>query len=544
MFNAEKSAILFSDKTKTTFILDIPQSIKQAQSLSPHQKETQQNPPLSISLSHSQEFKSTNKCLISTPSLTEPYPTTTEPKSESARAKVLARIPEGERTYHEGILPVVNDALETIQQEFGSQQGWCLPRCFVDESQVSAGFLKRGDDDCASVSLKRKRISSSRDLSKYQSGPNSDGFHHETSAFYENSGLGSTQFDHLPVILSSTSENGFETMSEVNGVVKNTSFEIAHLSISNHEMNLNGVSSSTRYIIPPRSNFILCTLPLSSHPHDNTFTSDSIPTHTRNHHEEQPIPGLSKDQKFNLILFDPPWPNKSVRRSKHYQTHPYAEMDSLTKQLSNILQIHAQPPTSDSNNSTQHPSIAAIWITNAEKTRRAAYNALNTSGFRVCEEWIWVKVTNKGIPITPINGLWRKPYEILVIGRKNGIMHEAERDFSSATCNMNVNVNVQRSSILGSYSESDFHSVREKITRRVIAAVPDIHSRKPNLRDLFEDIFFTGGDAATSSSSAGVGGSYMAMEVFARNLTAGWWGCGNEVLKFNEEKCWANSDLN
>ena len=38
-------------------------------------------------------------------------------------------------------------------------------------------------------------------------------------------------------------------------------------------------------------------------------------------------------------------------------------------------------------------------------------------------------------------------------------------------------------------------------------------------------------------------GSYVAMEVFARNLTAGWWGCGNEVMKFNDEGCWVDSDL-
>ncbi len=31
---------------------------------------------------------------------------------------------------------------------------------------------------------------------------------------------------------------------------------------------------------------------------------------------------------------------------------------------------------------------------------------------------------------------------------------------------------------------------------------------------------------------------YQALEIFARNLTAGWWSCGDEVLKFNWEGCW------
>ncbi|KAK5801152.1 hypothetical protein VI817_003364 [Penicillium citrinum] len=529
MSNTEKSAILFSNQAKTTFILDIPQSIKQAQSLSPHQKKTQRSPPLSISAR--QEFKNTHKCLLSTAPLTEPYPTSTEPKSESARAKVLARIPESERVYHEGILPVVNDALECIKDEFGEQQEWCLARYCADENRVSAEDLKREDDDCASVS-KRRRLYSAKEPSEY-SGKNPDYPHPGSTGLPENSRSWSNEFDQPPVILSSTSENNFQMICEMNGIVKNPSFETARLSISNHEIKLNEVSSSSRYIIPPRSNFILCTLPLSSQSHDNNaFSFESTTTSTRNN-EQQPIPGLSKDQKFNLILFDPPWPNKSVRRSKHYQTHPYAEMEFLTQQLTRILQIHAQPPTPDanSNNPPKKPTIAAIWITNAEKARRAAYNTLNKSGFRVIEEWIWVKVTNKGIPITPINGLWRKPYEILIIGQRGGFNAD---DFAA------MNMNVHRSSISGSYSESDFHSnpSREKqIIRRVIAAVPDIHSRKPNLRDLFEDVFFSECDGDDDD------GSYVAMEVFARNLTAGWWGCGNEVMKFNDEGCWVDSDL-
>ena len=74
----------------------------------------------------------------------------------------------------------------------------------------------------------------------------------------------------------------------------------------------------------------------------------------------------------------------------------------------------------------------------------------------------------------------------------------------------------------------NFQSREGNITRRVIAAVPDVHSRKPGLRELFERMFF--------STSTG----YSALEVFARNLTAGWWACGNEVLKFTEEGWWVD----
>ena len=33
-------------------------------------------------------------------------------------------------------------------------------------------------------------------------------------------------------------------------------------------------------------------------------------------------------------------------------------------------------------------------------------------------------------------------------------------------------------------------------------------------------------------------GQYEALEVFARNSTAGWWGWGNEVLKFQGREHW------
>jgi len=95
----------------------------------------------------------------------------------------------------------------------------------------------------------------------------------------------------------------------------------------------------------------------------------------------------------------------------------------------------------------------------------------------------------------PAEGLWRKPYEVLVIGkRRNG------------------------------FERGDWDG---EIVRRVIAAVPDVHSRKPNLREVLERVFF--GDWG-----------YEALEVFARNLTAGWWSVGNEVLKFNDEKWWVS----
>jgi N6-adenosine-specific RNA methylase IME4 len=316
-----------------------------------------------------------------------------------------------------------------------------------------------------------------------------------------------------PIILSTTSPNDFEALSEL-AIVKNPSSEPAIIRVGSWRRD--ETISPCEYMIPPESSFVLCTLPLFQAEADRPSIS-----------HDYPIPGLPHHQKFNLILMDPPWPNKSVRRSGHYKTHHYSEMDVLTEGLRDILRVHSHDPEAKQGPrpSETHPglaiqseqSIAAIWITNAEKARRAAYEALSDAGFAICEEWIWVKTTCGGQPISALDGLWRKPYEILVIGRKSGL-------------NVDVNINANNAPPLPQMD--DLTRVSEAITtRRVIAAVPDLHSRKPNLKSIFENVFFM---------EAGHLKEYSGLEVFARNLTAGWWAAGNEVLRFNARECWVD----
>ena len=106
------------------------------------------------------------------------------------------------------------------------------------------------------------------------------------------------------------------------------------------------------------------------------------------------------------------------------------------------------------------------------------------------EEWVWVKVVRKGEPICGIDSVWRKPYEILLVGQKKG----------------------------------DEGSKAGDVKRRVLVSVPDLHSRKPNLKTLFENLIGTK--------------EYLGLEIFARNLTSGWWSWGNEVLKFQTQEHW------
>ena len=386
---------------------------------------------------------------------------------------MLAGISEDERVWYAGIERVVREGVEEIRRGVKSQnisqdgdagaegggKEWCLPR-----------HTRRAIPGTAEINLSTTAHAAS-----------------------QNGEEGSQGGEEPPVILSPTSETVFRSFRDISGriVVKNPSSETAIL-----QVRAEGDSTSRRYrsfYIPPFSAFNLCILP----------TSETGPISSMQENPS-PIPGLSTQQKFDLILLDPPWPNRSVKRSRNYQTNEYFDVEGLTSLIRRILQTHFYADTVSMENNA---GIAAIWVTNAEKCRLAAYAAMRAAGVSICEEWIWVKTTTTGETVSPLGGLWRKPYEVLVIGRRR--REESPDD--------------------GNGGEGD-------VVRRVIAAVPDVHSRKPNLREIFERIFFN------TSVDADGRPTYSALEVFARNLTAGWHSCGDEVLKFNSEEWYFPSE--
>src|SRR5690606_27056800 len=83
----------------------------------------------------------------------------------------------------------------------------------------------------------------------------------------------------------------------------------------------------------------------------------------------------------------------------------------LVALLRSIIRVHL-----DTNNQA-NPPIVAIWTTNSAKSRQAAHQVFQETNMIPIEEWIWVKITASGEPVTPLDGLWRKPYEILIIGK-------------------------------------------------------------------------------------------------------------------------------
>ncbi|KAH7054442.1 MT-A70-domain-containing protein [Macrophomina phaseolina] len=186
-------------------------------------------------------------------------------------------------------------------------------------------------------------------------------------------------------------------------------------------------------------------------------------------------------QLFDLVLMDPPWPNKSAENSGNYKTFRFVEdMRQMWSAMS--LEQYIAPG-----------GIVAVWITNRELVRD---EVLGPGGlfarWGVCliEEWYYLKTTKTGDELCDLRDQFRKPYETLLVGKKTN------------------------------------PRLTNSIKTRVFAGVPDLHSRKPVVKEMLELII------------GKEDGQYAALEIFARACTSGWMSWGNEVIKHNWERCW------
>jgi len=231
---------------------------------------------------------------------------------------------------------------------------------------------------------------------------------------------------------------------------------------------------STNVFIPPNSYFIVGNVELNSEANQHAWKSAT--------------------PKFDFILLDPPWPNRSAERKLSYSV--YGTMTDTDKMLQN-LRVLLEPRITDF-------TYVALWVTNNASVRKFATNFLKSLRVNIVEEWVWVKTTKNRDPVLPLDGVWRQPYEVLFVA-------QASHSYDRGGCWTN----------------------EPEVIRRIIVAVPDLHSRKPCLKLLIERWL----DGIKKKQ-----GEYAALEIFARHLVAGWTSWGNECLKFQDVTCWVIED--
>ncbi|KAM6087568.1 N(6)-adenine-specific methyltransferase METTL4 isoform 1-T1 [Chlamydotis macqueenii] len=205
-----------------------------------------------------------------------------------------------------------------------------------------------------------------------------------------------------------------------------------------------------KYLVPPKSSFLLSDISCL-----------------------QPL--LNYKKRYDVIVIDPPWENKSVKRSNRY-----SHLSSWQ-----IKQIPV-PALAAPN------CLVVTWVTNRQKHLRFVKDELYPHwSVKTLTEWHWVKITRAGEFVLPLDSLHKKPYEVLVLGRVQGDVKEALR------------------------KSEDVLPIPE---HKLIVSIPcSLHSHKPPLTGVLAEF---------------IKPDVECLELFARNLQPGWTSWGNEVLKF------------
>ncbi|RLW13305.1 hypothetical protein DV515_00000180 [Chloebia gouldiae] len=205
-----------------------------------------------------------------------------------------------------------------------------------------------------------------------------------------------------------------------------------------------------KYLVPPKSSFLLSDISCL-----------------------QPL--LNYKKRYDVIVIDPPWENKSVKRSNRYSYLSSWQIKKIP------LPALAAPNC-----------LVVTWVTNRQKHLRFVKDELYPHwSVKTLAEWHWVKITTTGEFVLPLDSLHKKPYEVLILGRVQGDVKEALRK-----------------------SEG----VLPIPEHQLIVSIPcSLHSHKPPLAAVLAEF---------------IKPDVECLELFARNLQPGWTSWGNEVLKF------------
>ncbi|CAI0425488.1 unnamed protein product [Linum tenue] len=230
---------------------------------------------------------------------------------------------------------------------------------------------------------------------------------------------------------------------------------------------------SRKYVIPRQSCFYMFCLLL------HIFACLSLYTHFKSdlgkiHNLIPADPGSG----FNLILIDPPWENASAHQKLKYPTLPNRYFLSLPiKKLAH----------SDG-------ALVGLWVTNRERLRNFVEEELFPSwGVTYAASLFWLKVKADGSLTSYLDLFHHRPYECLLWGYCNG---------KGESCEL-------------------LSGMRGTMEDQIVISIPGDYSRKPPVGELLQKY---------------VPGAHLprCIELFAREMVAGWTSWGNEPLRFQD----------
>ncbi|KAL8172005.1 hypothetical protein V2J09_023809 [Rumex salicifolius] len=190
---------------------------------------------------------------------------------------------------------------------------------------------------------------------------------------------------------------------------------------------------------------------------------------------------------FNLIVVDPPWENGSAVQKSKYPTLPNRYFLSLPiKQL-----IHPEG------------ALVALWVTNREKFRGFVETELFPAwGVKYAATLYWLKVKADGSLICDPDLFHHRPYECLLLGYSYKKM-------------------------LGSEQPPIPKPLKDN---QIIISIPGDYSRKPPI-----------GEFLLEHAPGPKPGR--CIELFARELFAGWTSWGNEPLHFQDSRYFCRNNV-
>ncbi len=430
------SPILWQNEQKTVTLIDIPRSIEAAQGTIP------------------------SRHLQSTVPLETPF-ATNEPKSASAKAKLQRH--DIDDSLHAEYHDILRAAIDEVRAAHSTP--WCLPRSFVTETPSISNKRKLNQDTPERGST--SQVVQASEASAVVRGTPGDPLPHLASA--------SVKFRHcLATSPNSHLDDVTDRLEHTFSNIPDRATTICAIDNSNKDRN------RCSFLVPPGSSFYLGNC-ADAKPFRDAVREQALVSNERHH--------------FDLILLDPPWPNSSVKRTHHTPGSTYATSPSMSEMRNLLLDTKIDLLMAKD-------CLVGVWITNRPAVRDLVLGEdclFECWDVELVEEWIWLKTTVRGEPGSDLDALWRKPYEVLLLGRIRQKATTIDREEAEAS--------------------------QKHVKKRVIIAVPDLHSRKPCLKELIEPLM-------TDSKK------YRALEVFARCLVAGWWSWGDECIKFNWEGYW------